>query len=41
VIGSICLFARFYYQYEAKMDEHDEQRLAKLAGPANSNGEAA
>jgi hypothetical protein len=41
VVGSIGLFARFYYQYEAKMDEHDERRLAKLAGPADSTGEAA
>lgn len=44
VIGSVGLFARFYYQYERKMDEHDERRLAKLAGPvesADANGEAA
>lgn len=41
VIGAVGLFARFYYQYEAKMDEHDQRRLAKLAGPArsDSNGE--
>jgi ATP synthase protein I len=41
VIGAVGLFARFYYSYSAKMDEHDEKRLAKLAGPAESNGEAA
>jgi len=47
VIGSVGLFARFFYQYEAKMNEHDEQRLAKLAGAPRSpavvdaNGEAA
>jgi ATP synthase protein I len=46
VLGAVGLFARFYYQYEAKMNEHDARRLAKLAGPAaggapDSNGEAA
>ena len=47
VVGSVGLFARIYYQYEAKMDEHDERRSAKLAGPDGSiaavdaNGEAA
>jgi ATP synthase protein I len=47
VIGSVGLFARFFYQYEAKMNEHDEQRLAKLAGAprpsavVDANGEAA
>jgi ATP synthase protein I len=44
VLGAVGLFARFYYQYAARMDEHDQRRLAKLAGPAgqrDSNGEAA
>jgi ATP synthase protein I len=34
VVGAIGLFARFYYTYEAKMEEHDQRRRAKLAGPA-------
>lgn len=33
VIGSIGLFARFYYSYGRRMDRHDADRLAKLAGP--------
>jgi hypothetical protein len=33
VLGSVGLFARFYYSYGARMDEHDERRRAKLAGP--------
>ena len=33
VLGSIGLFARFYYSYANKMEEHDAERLAKLAGP--------
>ena len=33
VIGAIGLFARFYYSYAAKMDEHEERRRSKLAGP--------
>jgi hypothetical protein len=51
VIGSVGLFARFYYSYEARMDEHDAERLAKLAGASTTsstlkttvaqNGEAA
>ncbi|MCH9836773.1 MAG: AtpZ/AtpI family protein [Ilumatobacter sp.] len=47
VVGSVGLFARFFYRYEAKMNEHDAQRLAKLSGPDQSsaaggaNGEAA
>ena len=42
VLGAIGLFARFYYQYEAKMDEHDERRRSKLAGPTvDSTSEAA
>lgn len=42
VIGSIGVFARFYYSYAARMDEHEANRLAKLAGPvADSAGEAA
>ena len=32
VLGAIGLFARFYYQYERRMDQHDDERLAKLAG---------
>lgn len=47
VIGSIGLFARFYYQYEGRMAQHDADRKAKLAGRPPStpgtgtNGEAA
>jgi len=47
VLGSVGIFARFYYQYAAKMDQHDDERRAKLAGPArpaataDANGEAA
>jgi hypothetical protein len=51
VVGSIGLFARFYYSYEARMAEHEVERLAKLAGTsvksaastpaAAQNGEAA
>ena len=37
VIGSIGLFARFYYSYGRRMDRHDAERVAKLAGrPAPS-----
>lgn len=32
VLGAIGLFAKFYYSYERRMDEHDAQRLAKLQG---------
>lgn len=32
VVGSVGLFARFYYSYEARMDEHEAERVAKLAG---------
>lgn len=43
VVGAIGLFAKFYYSYELRMDEHDAQRLAKLQGPSASvpNEEAA
>jgi ATP synthase protein I len=40
VVGAVGLFARFYYQYERKMDQHESERLAKLTGP-DSNGKAA
>ena len=33
VLGSVGLFARFYYQYEGRMQQHDDERRAKLAGP--------
>jgi F0F1-type ATP synthase assembly protein I len=32
VIGSVGLFARFYYSYGRRMDRHDADRVAKLAG---------
>lgn len=32
VIGAVGLFARFYYKYEQRMNEHDEQRMAKFGG---------
>ncbi len=32
VLGAVGVFARFYYKYEQRMAEHDEQRTAKLAG---------
>ena len=46
VLGCVGLFAKFKYRYEERMDEHEAERLAKLAGPAAStsdvmNGEAA
>lgn len=47
VFGAIGIFARFYYHYSAKMDQHDDERRAKLAGPmtptaaGETNGEAA
>lgn len=48
VVGAVGIFARFYYQYEQKMNQHDEDRLAKLAGSSatsdatsGANGEAA
>ena len=47
VVGSVGVFARFYYQYEGRMAQHDTDRLAKLAGRSTSasdagkNGEAA
>lgn len=31
-LGSVGIFARLYYQYAAKMDQHDRERLSKLAG---------
>ena len=33
IVGSVGLFARFYYGYARRMEEHDAVRLAKLAGP--------
>ena len=36
VVGSVGIFARFYYGYAARMDELDAERRAKLAGPAMS-----
>jgi len=42
VIGSIGLFARFYYSYGRRMDRHDAERVAKLAGrPGVSSEDAA
>ena len=41
VLGAVGLFARFYYRYEAKMDEHEERRRAKLEAPSDSQSEAA
>jgi len=41
VIGSIGVFARFYYQYEGRMAQHDADRLAKLAGRPTSSADAA
>lgn len=47
VLGAVGLFTRFYYQYSAKMDQHDQDRMTRLAGPsvatrsADANGEAA
>lgn len=42
VIGSVGLFARFYYSYERRMDEHEANRLSKLTGDSGSaNVEAA
>lgn len=35
VIGAVGLFARFYYAYGRRMDRHDADRLAKLAGREN------
>ncbi|MFK8025922.1 MAG: hypothetical protein AB8G26_18345 [Ilumatobacter sp.] len=32
IVGAVGLFARFYYQYERRMNEHEAVRLAKLAG---------
>ncbi len=32
VLGSIGLFAKFKYRYDERMDEHEADRLAKLAG---------
>ena len=47
VVGAVGLFTRFYYQYAAKMEQHDQDRRRTLAGPATSapaadvDGEAA
>lgn len=42
VVGSVGLFARFYYSYGRRMDEHEATRLSKLAGSSvDMNGEAA
>jgi ATP synthase protein I len=43
VLGAIGLFAKFYYSYEQRMNQHDAERLAKLQGPsaAASSDEAA
>ena len=37
VLGCVGLFAKFKYRYEAKMDQHEAERLAKLAGPASTS----
>ena len=36
VLGAIGLFARFYYQYEGRMAQHEDDRLAKLAGRSDA-----
>ena len=32
VVGSVGVFARFKYRYDARMAEHEAERLARLAG---------
>ena len=34
LFGAVGLFTRFYYQYAAKMDQHDQDRRRSLAGSA-------
>lgn len=43
VLGCIGLFARFKYSYDARMDQHEAERVAKLAGHTSvtSKSEAA
>lgn len=42
VLGAIGIFAKFKYNYEAKMDEHEANRTAHLAsGTASNNKRAA
>lgn len=40
VLGSVGLFARFYYSYGRRMDRHDADRLAKLVGPVSASATA-
>ena len=41
VLGAIGLFARFYYAYGRRMERHDADRRAKLAGPGVLDEDAA
>ncbi len=36
ILGAVGLFAKFKYRYDAKMEQLEEERLAKLAGPGDS-----
>ncbi len=35
VLGAVGLFAKFKYRYDAAMEQLEEERLAKLAGPGD------
>ena len=41
VLGAVGIFAKFKYNYEAKMDEHEAKRLGRTAPPAPANSERA
>lgn len=36
LLGAVGIFARFYYSYKERMDEHEAQRTARIAGVAAS-----
>lgn len=38
VLAAIGLFAKFKYAYDERMDEHEAERLAKLAGTRTGTG---
>ena len=41
VLGAVGIFAKFKYNYEAKMDEHEAQRLGRSAATTAANSERA
>jgi len=41
ILGAIGIFAKFKYNYEAKMDEHEANRLGRSAAATRVNSERA